>query len=64
MVLLEQHMVLGSLHTTSSWPPFYASSNIPIWALYSKCCLQIHISTGPMNQIPALSQGILTSAYT
>jgi hypothetical protein len=43
---------------------FYAPSNIPIWALHNKCYLQNHISTSPMNQIPALSQGILTSAYT
>jgi hypothetical protein len=32
-------------------------------ALYNKCFLQIHISTGSTDQIPALSQGILTSAY-
>jgi hypothetical protein len=37
---------------------------MPIWALYNKCSLQIRISTDPMNQIPALSQEILTSAYT
>jgi hypothetical protein len=53
-----------SLGTTSGWPPFYAPSNIPIWALYNKCSLQIHTSIGPMDQIPALNQGILTSAYT
>jgi hypothetical protein len=63
MVLLEQHMELGPLGTTSGLPPFYAPSNTPIWALYNKCSLQIHISTGPMDQIPALSQGLLTSAY-
>jgi hypothetical protein len=27
MVLLEQHMELDSLGTTSGWPPFYAPSN-------------------------------------
>jgi hypothetical protein len=42
---------------------FYAPSNTPIWALYNKCSLQIHSSTGPMDETPALSQGILTSAY-
>jgi hypothetical protein len=63
MVPLEQHMELGSLGTTSGWPPFYPPSNTPIWALYNKCCLQIHIWTGPADQIPALSQGILTFAY-
>jgi hypothetical protein len=30
VVLLEQHMELGSLGTTSCWPPFYAPSNTPI----------------------------------
>jgi hypothetical protein len=64
VVLLEQHMELGSLGTTYGWPLFYAPSNTLIWALYNKCSLQIHISTGPTDQIPALSQGILTSAYT
>jgi hypothetical protein len=55
MVLLEQHLEMGFLGTTSGWPPFYAPSNIIIWAFYNKCCLQIHISTGPTDQIPALS---------
>jgi hypothetical protein len=64
VVLLKQYMKLGSLNATSVWPPFYAPPNIPIWALYNKCSIQIHISTGPMDQTPALSQGILTSAYT
>jgi hypothetical protein len=63
MVLLEQPMELDSLGTTSGWPPFYAPSNTPVWALYNKCSLQIHISTSPMDQIPALSRGIFTSAY-
>jgi hypothetical protein len=63
MVLLEQYMELGSLGTTSGWPPLYAASGTPIWALYNKCFLQVHISTGPMDQIPVLSQTILTSAY-
>jgi hypothetical protein len=44
--------------------PFCAPSNTSIWALYNKCFLQIHISTGPMDQVPSLSQGILTSAWT
>jgi hypothetical protein len=35
MVLLEQLMELGSLGTNSGWPPFYAPSNTPIWALYN-----------------------------
>jgi hypothetical protein len=56
-------MEWGSLGTTSGWLPFYAPSNIPIWAFYNKCSLQIHISTGPMDQVLALSQGVLTSAY-
>jgi hypothetical protein len=47
-------MELGSLGNTSGWPTFYAPSNIPIWALYNKCFLQIHISTGPVDQTPAL----------
>jgi hypothetical protein len=64
MVLLEQHIELSSLGTTSGWTPFYTPSNIPIWTLYNKCSLQIYIPTGPMDQIPGLSQGILTSAYT
>jgi hypothetical protein len=38
----------------------YAS---PIWALYNKCSFQVYISTGAKDKIPALSQGILTSAY-
>jgi hypothetical protein len=42
---------------------FYAPSNTPVWALHNECSLQIHILTGPMDQTPALSQGILTSAY-
>jgi hypothetical protein len=63
VVLLKQHIELGSLGTTSGWPPFYAPTNIPIWTLYNKYSFQIHISTGPTDQIPALSQGILTSAY-
>jgi hypothetical protein len=63
VVLLGQHVELGSLGITSIWSPLYTSSGIPNWALYNKCFLQIHISTGPMDQIPALSQGILTSAY-
>jgi hypothetical protein len=66
---LRQFTVL--LKKTWSWAPwalhlagpFYAPSNTPIWALYNKWSLQIHISAGPMDQIPALSQGILTSAY-
>jgi hypothetical protein len=64
VVLLEQHMELDSLGITSVWPPFYAPANIPIWVLYNKCSLQIHISTGPTDQTLALSQEILTSAYT
>jgi hypothetical protein len=64
VVLLGQHMELGSLGTTSGWPTFYAPSNTPIWALYNKCCYQIHISTGPVDQTPVLSKGILTSAYS
>jgi hypothetical protein len=47
----------------SGWPTFYALSNTPIWASYNKCSLQIHISTGPEDQTPAFSQGVLTSAY-
>jgi hypothetical protein len=64
MVLLKQHMELSSLNTTFGWPPFYAPTNIPLWALYNECCLQICISTGPIDKIPPLRQGILTSAYT
>jgi hypothetical protein len=45
-------------------PFFCATANTPIWALYSKCSLQIHMSTGPMDQTPALGQEVLTSAYT
>jgi hypothetical protein len=63
MVLLGQLMELGSLGTTSGWPTFYVPSNTPIWALYNKHSLQIQISTGPEDQTPAFSQGILTSAY-
>jgi hypothetical protein len=61
MVLLEQHMEMGSLVTTSGWPPFYAPTNILVWSLYNKCSLWIHISTGPTIQIPAFSQGILST---
>jgi hypothetical protein len=57
-------MELGFLGTTLGLPPFYIPTNIPIWALYNKCSVQIHISTGPTDQIPALSKRILTSAYT
>jgi hypothetical protein len=56
-------MELGSSGTTSGWTPFYAPSNTPFWAFHNKCSLQIHISTGAVDQTPALSQGILTSAY-
>jgi hypothetical protein len=56
-------MELGSLDTTSGWHPFYAPSNIPIWDLYNKCSFQVYISTGAKDKIPALSQGIFTSAY-
>jgi hypothetical protein len=54
MVLLEQHIKLGSLGSTFGWPLLYASSGIPIWALYNKFCLQVHISTGPMDQLQLL----------
>jgi hypothetical protein len=62
-VLLEQHVELGSLGITFSWPPLYASSGTPIWALCTKCSFQVYISTGAKDKIPALSQGIFTSAY-
>jgi hypothetical protein len=45
MVLLGQHVELGSLGVTSSWSPLCASSGTPIWALYTKCSLQTHILT-------------------
>jgi hypothetical protein len=63
VVLLEPHMGLGSLGTTSGWRTFYAPSNTPIWPMYNKRSLQIHIPTGPAAQTPAFSQGVLTSAY-
>jgi hypothetical protein len=58
VVLLKQHIKLGS-----AWLPLFAPTNVPIWALYNKCSLQIHISASPVNEIPALSQGILTTSY-
>jgi hypothetical protein len=63
MVLLEQHVELGSLDITSSWSPLYASSGTPIWALHNECSFQVYISTGAKDKISALSQGILTSVY-
>jgi hypothetical protein len=37
MVLLEQHMELGSVGITFGQPPFYAPPLTPIQALHNKC---------------------------
>jgi hypothetical protein len=55
MVLLGLHVDLGSLGVTSSWSPPYASSDTPIWALYTKCSFQVYTSTGAKDKILALS---------
>jgi hypothetical protein len=55
MVLLGQHVELGSLGVTASWFSLYASSVTPIWALYTKCSFQVYISTDAKDKIPALS---------